>query len=264
MGLGLLALVVVTLALGGGLWWSFAARGQTGQVTPPAVAIAPPTAAPTVAPVIGPTAAPTVVSVTGPTAAPTITVAPPSLAPAALPTLTRRPPTLTPPPTLTTRPTVTATTTSPGLSDAFAYCAAVGTVDAPDARYTGPKVPEAVARGLEAAFGKPPSQPLDPVWLSNSVWRCMDGRVYACNVGANLPCTAKADTSRAPTPAMADFCKQNPDAKAIPAVVTGRSTVYTWQCVKGEAVVAGQWTKPDARGFLATIWYLINSVGAPP
>jgi hypothetical protein len=28
------------------------------------------------------------------------------------------------------------------FSDPFAYCAAVGTIDAPDARYTGPRVPD--------------------------------------------------------------------------------------------------------------------------
>ncbi|MGC9335618.1 MAG: hypothetical protein ACP5JJ_15830, partial [Anaerolineae bacterium] len=32
-------------------------------------------------------------------------------------------------------------------ADPFAYCAAVGTVDAPDANYTGPAVPESVAQG---------------------------------------------------------------------------------------------------------------------
>jgi hypothetical protein len=48
---------------------------------------------------------------------------------------------------------VSAVSPTPGsgqlatFTDPFAYCAAVGTVDAPDSRYTGPKVPEAVAQG---------------------------------------------------------------------------------------------------------------------
>src|SRR5215510_4570357 len=37
------------------------------------------------------------------------------------------------------------------FTDPFAYCAAVGTIDTPDSRYAGPKVPEAVARGLQRA-----------------------------------------------------------------------------------------------------------------
>jgi hypothetical protein len=36
------------------------------------------------------------------------------------------------------------------FSDPFAYCAAVGTADTPGPRYTGPAMPEAVARGLGA------------------------------------------------------------------------------------------------------------------
>ena len=70
------------------------------------------------------------------------------------------------------------------LSDPFAYCAAVGTADTPGPRYTGPAMPEAVARGLGAALGAPAHAPLDP-FLEQSVWRCMGGEVYACTFGAN-------------------------------------------------------------------------------
>jgi hypothetical protein len=31
-------------------------------------------------------------------------------------------------------------------TDPFAYCATVGTIDMPDARYTGPQMPDAVVR----------------------------------------------------------------------------------------------------------------------
>jgi hypothetical protein len=123
-----------------------------------------------------------------------------------------------------------ATTTS--FTDPFAYCAAVGTVDAPDSRYAGPRVPKAIARGLKKAFATPPTAPLTP-FLKNSFWRCMDGKVYACTVGANLPCQEKADTSRTPTSAMAEFCRDNSEADNIPAFVTGRATVYTWRCTRG-------------------------------
>ncbi len=42
-------------------------------------------------------------------------------------------------------------------TDPFAYCAAVRTIDAPDARYVGPAVPDAVVRGLQAALQRPPT-----------------------------------------------------------------------------------------------------------
>ncbi len=37
-------------------------------------------------------------------------------------------------------PTASPALTQATYSDPFAYCAAVGTIDAPDARYTGPKI----------------------------------------------------------------------------------------------------------------------------
>lgn len=142
-------------------------------------------------------------------------------------------------------------------TDPFAYCAAVGTIDAPDARYTGPRVPLTIAKGLRQALQLPDTAPLEPL-LRNSFWRCMGGQVYACTVGANLPCQAKADTSRAPAQAMIEWCRQNPTAAAIPAYVTGRSTVYLWRCRAGAPEIVRQITSPDARGYLSNIWYQIT------
>jgi hypothetical protein len=143
------------------------------------------------------------------------------------------------------------------FTDPFAYCAAVGTIDAPDSRYTGPKVPESVARGLMKSFGAPAAAPLQP-FLHNTFWRCMDGVVYACTVGANLPCQERADMSRKPTESMTNFCQNNPQAEVIPAVVTGRATVYEWACTDGRPEVMRQFTHPDAQGFLANVWYPIS------
>ena len=58
-------------------------------------------------------------------------------------------------------------------SDAFAYCAAVGTVDDLGAGYVGPRVPESVARGLQQALSAPET-PID-VLQNGTVWRCMGG-----------------------------------------------------------------------------------------
>lgn len=142
-------------------------------------------------------------------------------------------------------------------ADPFAYCAALGTVDAPDARYTGRPVPASIAAGLRRAFGAPADAPIEAFERGTS-WRCMHGKVYACNVGANLPCQAKADTRRAPAQAIAEFCRANPAADVVPAVVTGRETVYSWRCVGGAPEIARQVDTPDARGFLSRIWYEIS------
>jgi hypothetical protein len=143
------------------------------------------------------------------------------------------------------------------FTDPFAYCAAVGTIDAPDARYSGPKVPKAVAQGLRKALGVSTAAPLEP-FLHNTFWRCMNGVVYACTVGANLPCQERADTSRKPTESMTNFCHNNPQAEVIPAVVTGRATAYEWRCAKGRPEAVRQFVQPDARGFLSNIWYVIS------
>ena len=148
------------------------------------------------------------------------------------------------------------------FADPFAYCAAVGTVGAPDARYTGPAMPDAVAQGLKAALALPAGAPSEP-FLRNSIWRCMDGKVFACTVGANLPCAEKADTRREPAPALADFCRQNPGAEAIPMAVTGRATVFAWRCAGERPGIMRQFAHPDAAGYLAHIWYPIDPAALP-
>lgn len=139
----------------------------------------------------------------------------------------------------------------------FAYCKAVGTIDSPDSRYVGPKMPEAIVLGLKKAFGAPADAPLD-VFERGTYWRCMDGKVYACNVGANLPCTEKADTSRAPNQGMKDWCKSNSESEFIPAYASGRSTVYEWRCTGGEPSILKEVNKPDSAGYISNIWYEIN------
>ncbi len=141
-------------------------------------------------------------------------------------------------------------------TDPFAYCAAVGTLDAPDAAYSGPKMPEGVLETLRTALNTPdlPIEMLE----NGSFWRCMDGEVYGCFVGANLPCEAKANTDKAPTQEEIDFCQQNPDSDFIPAVATGRETVYEWRCREGSPEIVQQVLHPDAQGFISEFWYRLE------
>lgn len=156
-------------------------------------------------------------------------------------------------PSSATTPTITLQTT---FTDPFAYCAAVGTIDTPDTRYSGPTAPDSIVRGLQTALNVPDT-PLD-VLANGSSWRCMDGTVYACFVGANLPCDARANTDRTPTSAETDFCRQQPAADVIPAYVTGHDTVYAWRCTDGTPVIVQQVFQVDAQGFIADIWYPIT------
>ena len=137
--------------------------------------------------------------------------------------------------------------------DPFAYCAAVETLDTPDARYNGPPMPDSILQAMVRQGIVTADAP--PEFLKNAVWRCMNNSVWVCHFGANLPCTEQADTSQTPAPAMEDYCKTNPTAEFIPAFVTGRATVYEWGCTDGKAVVIQQLFTGDPQGYLAEFWY---------
>jgi hypothetical protein len=151
----------------------------------------------------------------------------------------------------------TAATPAKTYADPFAYCAAVGTIDQPGAAYVGPSVPDSVAEGLKKAVNGPADAPLE-VYKRATYWRCMDGHVYACTVGANLPCEAKADTNRSSPLAVSEYCQRNPNSETVPMVVTGRETVYEWRCTGGNVKIVRQFATADARGFISNIWYRIG------
>ncbi len=159
-------------------------------------------------------------------------------------------------PLATTAPTIVPT--AGAFTDPFAYCAAVGNIDKPDARYTGPQVPDAIINGFKKAAGLESStEPLDMLQKS-TIWRCMDSKVYVCNFGANLPCDSKANTDKTPTQAMNDYCKANPNSDFLPMAVTGHDTVYSWRCTQDTAAVVNQVANVDAAGYIKEIWYPVQ------
>ncbi len=155
-------------------------------------------------------------------------------------------------------PFPTATSTPQNFADPFAYCAAVGTIDTPDARYTGPQMTDGIINGFKKAAGLENSTEPMAMFQKTTIWRCMDNQVYACNFGANLPCSSKANTDKTPSQAMNDFCTANPDSDTIPMSVTGHSTIYSWRCVKDTPELLDQIEKVDAQGYLEGIWYPIE------
>ncbi len=129
------------------------------------------------------------------------------------------------------------------FGDPVAYCRAVGTIDRPDARYAGPKLPPWMA----AKLGLPPDAG------ERIEWRCARGAVLACVYGANLPCGSKAVTSRRPTAAITRFCRENPDARFVPMVVTGHETVVSWRC-RGKRPMVAHVGATDAQGYAIQYW----------
>ncbi len=159
---------------------------------------------------------------------------------------------------LATIATACSPATGATFSDPFAYCAAVGTVDKPDARYTGAPVPDEVINGFKKAAGLESStEPMDML-RKTTIWRCMGGKVYACNFGANIPCDSKANTSRTPSQEMLDYCKANPNSDFLPMAVTGHDTVYSWRCTNDQPEVVQQVGQVDAAGYIQQFWYAIQ------
>jgi hypothetical protein len=126
--------------------------------------------------------------------------------------------------------------------DPFAYCAAVGTIDFPDHRYTGPFVTEAIAAALHVPATSPPDR---------VKWRCVEGTVLACASFRETPNCAPTPS----VPEMIEYCAQNPNAVDL-AAPNG-----SWFCSETEPQIPpGQSWPVDARGFLPGAWVAI----APP
>jgi Tol biopolymer transport system component len=159
---------------------------------------------------------------------------------------------------VTQTPTASSMPAQKTYTDPFEYCVAVGTLDTPDARYTGPQISDAIINGFKTAAGLENSTEPMEQFQKTTIWRCMDSQVYACNFGANLPCDSKANTDKTPAPEMEDYCKANPDSDFIPMSVTGHATIYTWRCAKDAPELLEQIDKVDAAGYLASIWYPIS------
>ncbi len=96
------------------------------------------------------------------------------------------------------------------------------------------------------------AQAADAYIQKGTSFRCMDGKVWLCNTGANLVC-GKADTNRTSAGASA-FCKDNPGSDAVPMAATGHDTIYEWKCDGKKAVIAKEAVTVDPRGFLSDNW----------
>jgi hypothetical protein len=181
--------------------------------------------------------------------------------------------------TVTATPHATPTTSFPEtvagtFDDAFSYCAAVDTVDevvrldmsagnvkewhwiTVDNRWSGPPVPEPVREslGLRPVTPLPGTEHVADRGLS---WRCFEGKVWGCSVGANLVC-GKAETGRDPNRQMVEFCRENPQYDDLPFGVTGHGTIYIWYCRDGTPVIDRESLHVDPRGFISQNWYEIQ------
>jgi len=150
---------------------------------------------------------------------------------------------------------VTAAETATAFNDPVSYCKAVGDIDAPDAAYKGPVLPDWMVAALytlqETKAQK--SSGVDP--KRAIVWRCMGRAVWAC-VQDNSPICGKANQSNIPTSAMREFCAGQPNAEVIPLSVIGHENpmIYDWACKGKEPTAGRQIFKVDAQGYPSELW----------
>jgi hypothetical protein len=141
--------------------------------------------------------------------------------------------------------------------DPFAFCARVGNDDreGKSAGAANDAALKTLAPYLREAMRLPRDALLSP---NEIVWRCMNGKVYACARGANIPCDSKADRSKF-NPGAVNYCRENPNASDVPAYATGHNTLYLWKCLSGQAARGKPLGITDRRGFRTDFWYLIES-----
>jgi hypothetical protein len=126
-----------------------------------------------------------------------------------------------------------------------AYCARVGTDDEVRA------APVSLAADIRRLFN------IDGRFaVRSSVYRCADGAVLVCTIGANLPC-GKANTAKE-SAAATQWCQSHHESDFIPMVVTGHDTLYSWRCVGGKAEAGAPVGALDARGFFEENWKRVN------
>jgi hypothetical protein len=130
-------------------------------------------------------------------------------------------------------------------SDPVTYCAAVDTINAPDARYTGPRVPPIIVGVLGSAAQSDPEQ---------VHWRCAYRVPLACLAAKGPLCDSL------PTPdEMLAHCKTNPGPAPI------RVPKGSWHCEGTRPVIPPDQEWPaDALGFYPPAWTKVPAIIVPP
>jgi hypothetical protein len=133
--------------------------------------------------------------------------------------------------------------------DPFRHCQRVVTDDSPGA------VPASLLPAFARAFNMSLAA-VRELGSSHFRYRCYQGTVMGCSLGANLNC-GKAATERRNKGADA-WCRENPNDQGVPAVATGHATVYEWHCVGTRAVPGRRVSPVDDRGFETMNWQVLN------
>ena len=142
-----------------------------------------------------------------------------------------------------------ATQAGLGQTSPVEYCQQIRTDDT--LHTVPPSLVSAVVR-LFQLEAMPPAQV-----ERSTYFRCADGLVLVCTVGANLAC-GKADTRR-DLPGVRAWCAEHAGSQNVPAYVTGHATIYLWRCDGPRPVVSRPALSVDPRGFISQNWKRLDS-----
>lgn len=139
-----------------------------------------------------------------------------------------------------------------------AACRAAGNDDT--VRDYRPALHDGAIRAFRKLFPEARDVPSDQMLASEAKFRCMNGTIYACFIGANLPCSKINTDTR--NPGADAFCKDNPGADSVPMAASGHDTLYSYRCRKGHAETVGKLFDLDRRGFAKSLWAPIAAAPA--
>ena len=145
----------------------------------------------------------------------------------------------------------TAAATNMTYDSPSAYCRAVRNAGYREGNgfpgYTGPQDPPSVVAAL--GLGTPVA------------WRCMNGLVYGCYIGASGAACLKKIISVEPDDDMVQFCQARPNSPFVPEYLTA-GWASEWKCVGTKPVVTRLFPT-DEQGYSAEAWHRIQPLPGP-
>lgn len=88
--------------------------------------------------------------------------------------------------------------------------------------------------------------------MRNTAWRCMNGSVYVCEMGASGRGCMKAGHSTAPTGGVIKWCRENPNSDFVPGAYLSGAAI-SWKC-RGTQPVVVETEGVDERGYVKRFW----------
>lgn len=135
-------------------------------------------------------------------------------------------------------------------ADLAAVCARLGNDDS--IRDYDPSLRARTASAFKTLFPNAGGVRDEASWQTQAQYRCMNGKVMVCFMGANLPCVRM--NAKRENPGADMFCRDNPDAGSVPAYAIGHDSIHAYRCRNGKAEVAGTTRQLDQRGSAKTLW----------